>query len=97
MFYIYIIYSEKSDKYSVGHSDNPERRLKEHNTIPFSTYTSKHRPWVLKASIPISEERGAALKVERYIKKQKSRKFIEELIAYQNDSERIAQLLACAK
>ena len=39
MFYIYIIYSVSSDKYYVGHSDNPSRRLIEHNTKPFNTYT----------------------------------------------------------
>jgi len=93
MYYIYIIYSEKSDRYYIGHSDNPDRRLIEHNTDPRSTYTSKHRPWILKASVPISELKGDAVKTERYLKRLKSRKLIEEIIKYQNNKEIIAKLV----
>jgi len=31
MFYLYILHSASSDKYYIGHSDNPWRRLVEHN------------------------------------------------------------------
>ncbi|MCB8994752.1 MAG: GIY-YIG nuclease family protein [Bacteroidales bacterium] len=33
MFYIYILYSAKYDKYYVGHTDNVPRRLEEHNLL----------------------------------------------------------------
>ncbi len=92
MFYIYIIYSSSADKYYIGYSDDPNRRLVEHNTKPFNTYTSKHRPWILKAVFPISEDRGQAMKVERYSKKLKSRKIIEQLIEKQDCPEQLAQL-----
>jgi len=49
MYFIYIIYSTTSDKYYVGYSDNPIRRLLEHNTKPYTTYTSKHKPRELRA------------------------------------------------
>jgi putative endonuclease len=74
MYYIYIIYSKSSDRYYIGYSNDPERRLEEHNTKPFNTYTSKHRPWAMKAAFPVSEDRGKAMKIERYLKKLKSRK-----------------------
>ena len=93
MFYIYIIYSVSSDKYYVGHSDKPSRRLIEHNTKPFNTYTSKRRPWVLKISFPVSESRGQAMKVERYIKKRKSRTFLEQIISAKNNPDLLAQLV----
>jgi predicted GIY-YIG superfamily endonuclease len=32
MFYIYIIYSESADKYYIGHTNEPVRRLSEHKT-----------------------------------------------------------------
>ena len=48
MYYIYILYSRIADKFYVGYSDNPQRRLIEHNTKPFNTYTSKYRPWILR-------------------------------------------------
>src|SRR5690625_1695004 len=80
MFYLYILYSEISDKYYVGSSEDPWKRLVGHNTNPKTTYTSKHRPWKLKAVFEAGETRGEAVKIERIIKKQKSRKLIEKLI-----------------
>ncbi len=80
MYYVYILYSGFSDKYYVGHTDDVVRRLKEHNELSESSYTSKHRPWILKAYFQISEDRGLAMRVERFIKKQKSRKFIEKVL-----------------
>jgi putative endonuclease len=79
MYYIYILYSEGSNLYYVGYSDNPVRRLIEHNSTPFNTFTAKHRPWVLKASFECSFAEGDAVKLERFIKKQKSRKLLEQL------------------
>jgi hypothetical protein len=32
MFYVYILYSESADRYYIGHTNDPERRLVEHNT-----------------------------------------------------------------
>ena len=80
MFYIYIIYSPSADKHYVGYSSDPQRRLIEHNTKPFNTYTSKYRPWILKAVFECNEKEAEAIKIERFIKKQKSRKLIEQLI-----------------
>ena len=80
MFYIYFLHSIASDIYYCGHSDDPWRRVVEHNTKPFNTYTSKHRPWSLVAVFECSEVESVAIKIERFIKKQKSRKLIERLI-----------------
>ena len=79
MFYIYIIYSSSSDKYYVGYSNDPQRRLIEHNTKPFNTYTSRYRPWELKAFFKCSEIQQQAIAIERFIKNQKSRKLLEQL------------------
>ena len=79
MFYIYIIYSDAWDKYYVGYSNDPHRRLNEHNTKPFNTFTSKYRPWKLIAIFACGEEEALAMQLEKFIKKQKSRKFIEQL------------------
>ena len=79
MYYIYILYSETSDLYYIGYSDNVDRRLSEHNNAPYNTFTSKHRPWKIKAVFTASEELGLTLKIERFIKKQKSRNFLERL------------------
>ncbi len=78
-FYIYILYSKGYYKYYVGYSSDPWRRLEEHNTKPFNTFTSKFRPWIIKAVFSCGNKEKEALRVERFIKKQKSRKLIEQL------------------
>ena len=80
MFYIYIIYSENADKHYVGHTNDPLRRLKEHNEDIKNSFTSHYRPWVMKKYFPVSESRGEAKQIENYLKRLKSRVYIERLI-----------------
>ncbi len=75
-YYLYILYSSNSDKYYVGYSTDPLRRVDEHNNKPFTTYTAKHRPWKLIAYFNCGNEEKTAIKIERFIKKQKSQKLI---------------------
>ena len=79
MFYIYILESESDNTYYVGYTDDVNRRFIEHNTSDHPTYTSKHRPWILKAVFKISDDRSVAMKVEKFIKRQKSRVFIDKI------------------
>jgi putative endonuclease len=80
MFYVYFLYSEKFDKYYVGHTDDPARRLSEHNHNENPTFTNKYRPWKLVWQFQVSARRGDALKIEKFIKRQKRRKLIERII-----------------
>ena len=80
MFYLYILYSQTFDKYYVGYTNDIKRRLEEHNNIKFNTFTHKYRPWKLSALFQVSEDKGEAIKMERFIKKQKSRTLILQLI-----------------
>jgi putative endonuclease len=80
MYFLYILYSESSDKYYVGYSSDPFRRLIEHNNTLLLTYTSKHRPWELKAVYQCGDKKTLAIKIEQFIKKQKSRKLIQSLV-----------------
>jgi putative endonuclease len=93
MYFIYILYSAAADKYYVGYSDDPIRSLGEHNSKPYNTYTSKFRPWILAASFQVGQDRGEAVRIERYIKRQKSRKFIENLIQNQQSPEHFDQMV----
>ena len=79
MYYIYIIYSNTADLYYVGYTSDPKLRLCEHNNNPHNTFTSKHRPWVMKALFESGESESATIIIERFIKKQKSRRLIEML------------------
>src|SRR5512138_310032 len=93
MYHLYILHSEKSDIYYVGSSDDPHRRLEEHNNKPFNTFTSKHRPWSLMAIFPISENRAEAMVYEKKLKSLKSRIIIQQLIARNGDTKFLAQLV----
>ena len=66
MHYVYILYSNKSDIYYVGISNDVELRLQFHNHISTSSFTSKHRPWTLEASISVPTQ-AHAIRVERYM------------------------------
>lgn len=79
MFYVYILYSATVDRYYVGQSDNVIGRLKSHNSGE-SRYTSIASDWQIVYKEEF-EERTAAIKRERTIKKEKSRKYIEYLIS----------------
>src|SRR5258708_4183415 len=79
MFYIYILYSGSSDLHYVGYTSDPWRRVIEHNSKEFTTFTSKHRPWELKSVFECSLNENEAIRMERFIKKQKSRRFLELL------------------
>jgi putative endonuclease len=80
MYFIYILHSTSADIYYVGHTGDVKQRLKQHNELAESSFTSKHRPWVLKAVFSCSESRGLTMRVEKFIKKQKSKAFIDALI-----------------
>ena len=85
MFYIYILYSQCSNRYYVGHTNDPERRLIEHNTTDEVKYTSKYRPWEMVLCFEVSENRGDAVKIEKFIKRQKSSIFLRKLIDTKED------------
>jgi putative endonuclease len=75
----YILYSESIDTYYVGSTSNIDDRLKRHNTGR-STYTKRGIPWIIvyqREYLTKSE----AYQSEMYIKSQKSRKYIQDLIA----------------
>lgn len=78
MAYMYILHSQKLNKYYVGACTNLERRLYEHN-IGHSKFTSLGIPWklILKEEF---EDLVSAKKRETDIKRKKSRIFIEELV-----------------
>jgi putative endonuclease len=79
MFYTYILYSEIIDTFYVGSTGNLEDRLQRHNSGR-STYTKRGVPWklVYQKEYPTKSE---AYQAEMYIKSQKSRQYIERLIA----------------
>jgi len=79
MFYLYILQSQKDGSYYIGYSANSQQRLLKHNNSR-SGYTSRKKPWTLVYTQAYATK-TEAIKRERFIKAQKSRVFIEKLIA----------------
>ena len=80
-YYVYILYSESINKYYIGYSTNVPNRLIFHNSEEYNKiWTKRGIPWELKfqQEFPTKSE---ALKTERFIKKQKNKKFIERIIS----------------
>ena len=80
MFYTYILYSEKIDRYYVGYSANPEKRLDERHNKGSVKATRNGFPYTLVVKKEFETEQQARSE-ELRIKKKKSRKYIEWLIA----------------
>ena len=77
--FCYILYSTKLNKYYVGSTTDINRRLIEHNRGK-EKFTKTGVPWNLVYN-EVFEELTQARKRETFIKKMKSRKFIESLIS----------------
>jgi putative endonuclease len=79
MYYVYILHSQKCDRYYIGYSENPEKRLDERHNQGAVKATRNCSPYILKAKKGFATETEAR-KEEVRIKKMKSRKYLEQLI-----------------
>ena len=78
MHFVYIIYSQTRNRYYIGSCANLEIRLNRHNAGATQS-TKNGRPWkmVYHESFPSKTD---AIKREIYLKKMKSRIYVEKLI-----------------
>jgi putative endonuclease len=83
-FTLYILRSETTGRYYVGQTQDLNYRLEYHNAN-YSPALRNRGPWKLIYQEAF-ESRAEAVRRERYIKSQKSRQFIENLVG-QSSSE----------
>ena len=76
-FYVYIIQSDADGSYYKGFSENPHKRLIQHNAGE-CTYTSRKTPWVIVYVEELPGKREALIR-EKVLKKY-SHKQIQSLI-----------------
>ncbi|NIV99622.1 GIY-YIG nuclease family protein [Candidatus Saccharibacteria bacterium] len=76
--FLYILYSRKLDRYYIGVSCNVEARLRAHNGAS-KGWTKRGRPWTLVYKKQFSDKKTAQ-QCERWIKKQKSKRFVQKLL-----------------
>jgi putative endonuclease len=78
-YHTYIIFSPSKNTFYVGHTSDLYRRLNEHNS-GINKSTKNAAPWNLMFTREFNS-RSEAMKFESKIKRMKSRKYIEQLIA----------------
>ena len=83
MFYTYILYSEKLDKYYIGSTGNLSGRIQRHNTSKHG-FTSTGKPWILKYYESF-ETKPEEMRRELQLKKWKSRNALEDMIDQKGD------------
>lgn len=79
MYYVYILYSEKTNKYYKGQTANLNNRIYRHNHLLVKS-TRFGAPWILVASFKF-DDRGSAMILERKLKNlsvDKLKQFIEK-------------------
>ena len=78
MFKVYVLKSREG-KYYIGHTNNLERRLKQHKSGD-STWTRKYKDWEL-TYVEEYSTRAQAMKREKQIKSYKGGNALKELLA----------------
>jgi putative endonuclease len=79
-FYVYVLQSLKDFSFYIGQCDDLDKRMSKHFE-GFSKYTASKRPLRL-VYFEVLNSRSEAIKREKAIKKQKSKKVIEQLITF---------------
>jgi putative endonuclease len=82
---VYILHSLKLDRFYIGETTlNVVDRLNKHNTGYYGkkSFTSTADDWLLKLEMKCLD-RSHALRLEKKIKSMKSRKYIENLLKYE--------------
>ena len=80
MHFVYIIYSKEANKYYVGETDNIELRLSKHNNHLYpDSFTKIAEDWKVVLLFNCVS-RAQAIRLEQFIKKMKSKVFIQKVI-----------------
>ena len=91
MHYLYILYSDSVDKFYVGETFDINIRLSKHQDQYYKgAFTKIASDWKVVLLMECSNK-DAAVYLENFIKKMKSRKFIEKII---NDTKILEDILA---
>ena len=77
-YYTYILYSANFNRYYIGHCEDLTLRLARHNNKQVPS-TKPYVPWIMVYSESYASRQEANAR-ELYIKRMKSRKYIEQLL-----------------
>ncbi|RIW15672.1 GIY-YIG nuclease family protein [Algoriphagus lacus] len=92
--FVYILYSQQTDRYYIGQTEDLDRRLTEHNSHLYQdSFTKIASDWQMKKSLPC-QSKWQAIKIESHIKKNRSRKYVEDFIRYPEIGEKLCKKYA---
>ena len=88
--FVYILFSRAINRFYIGiTSEQVEDRLRKHNQSTYGNhYTSKTTDWEAKLEL-LCENYTQARKIELYIKRMKSRKYILALLEDKTEPEKL--------
>ena len=81
MHYVYILQSEKLNRYYIGYTANITTRLEFHENSEARKFTYNADDWELVFSLEC-ETKTQALAIEKHIKMMKSKTYIQNLLIY---------------
>lgn len=81
-YFAYVLYSSKFNEIYIGHTENVDERLIQHNEGK-SKSTKRYIPWVLVHKEEF-DTRSEAMKREKQLKSQKGREFIRKVVLKQS-------------
>lgn len=90
MIACYIIYSPKIDRFYIGFTqESVESRVEKHNNSSYgSHYTSNANDWQVFLIIPCNSV-NQAMRIEKHIKKMKSKNYIQNLNSFPEIIEKL--------
>ena len=80
MHYFYILYSTESDKFYIGETHDLKSRIEKHNEHSYQkSFTKIAEDWQIVLCLECTDKQQA-LYLEKFVKRMKSRKFIQKTI-----------------
>jgi len=68
-YFVYVLWSVRGRRFYIGISEDPSKRLKQHNHAPLG-WSARYRPWILVYQEAFPDYRSARQR-ENYLKRQK--------------------------
>ena len=78
---VYILYSDKLNRFYIGYTSDFETRLEFHKNAELHKFTANADDWKVFLKI-ICKNKTQGLNIEKHIKKMKSKTYIENLVKY---------------
>ena len=82
-YYIYILFSEKHQRYYSGSSADPQKRLQSHNDSRNNGWTKRYAPWEIIHTEEFQTKKEALIR-EKWFKTGVGREFIKKIHADSN-------------